>query len=49
MRMLEYIYRAVNIAKYNEILNQSARGKLYIHLWNYTKSYYILVSQSING
>jgi hypothetical protein len=33
-----YIHHAVNIAKYNEILNQSARVKLYIHLWIYNNN-----------
>jgi hypothetical protein len=28
------------IAKYDKILNQSACGKLYIHLCNYTNNYY---------
>jgi hypothetical protein len=32
-----YIQHAVNIAKYNEIINQLGRGNLHIHLWNYTK------------
>jgi hypothetical protein len=28
------------VGEFNEILNQSARGKLYIHLCNYTNDVY---------
>jgi hypothetical protein len=36
-----YIHCAVNIAKYNKFLNQSASEKLYLYLWNYTKLVYL--------
>jgi hypothetical protein len=45
--MLELYSPRENIAKYNEILNQPAREKLNIHLWNYTKSIYSLCSNAL--
>jgi hypothetical protein len=41
---LSYIHRAVNMVKYNELLNQSACRKLYIHLWNNTIYKYIYIT-----